>query len=143
MRSFPATRPFRLLMINQTMRTFSKAQFASLFATAVDFGVTVGAGGLLKGWYVAVAALGTVCGGVVHFGLGRHWVFEAQTRRTGAQAARYLVVWVGNLLLNGAGMFAATHWLAVNYLVAKVVVAGLVGCLYNYWVQSHFVFKES
>ena len=125
------------------MRTFSKAQLASLFATAVDFGATAWAGGLLKGWYVAAAALGTVCGGVVHFCLGRHWVFGARGRKTGPQAARYLVVWLGNLLLNAAGMFAATHWLAIHYLVAKVIVAGLVGGCYNYLVQSHFVFKES
>ena len=124
------------------MLTFSKAQLASLFATAVDFGVTVAAGRLLQGWYVAVAVLGTVCGGAVHFCLGRNWVFGARARKTGPQAARYLVIWVGSLLLNGAGVLAATHLLAVNHLVAKAVVAGLVGCSYNYLMQSHFVFKE-
>ena len=124
------------------MLMFSKAQLASLFATAADFGVTAWAGGLLQGWYVPAATLGNVCGGVVHFCLGRNWVFAARARKTGPQVARYLVMWAGSLLLNGAGVFAATHFAAVNYLAAKVIVAGLVGCSYNYLMQSHFVFKE-
>jgi putative flippase GtrA len=123
------------------MHTFSKAQLASLFATAVDFGATAWAGGWLQGGYVAATMLGTVCGGVVHFWLGRNWVFGARAGKTGPQAARYLVIWVGNLLLNGAGVFTATHFLAVNPLVAKAIVAVLVGCSYNYLVQSHFVYK--
>jgi hypothetical protein len=45
-------------------------------------------------------------------------------------------------MTNGAGVLAATHLLMVNHRVAKVTVAVLVTCSYNYFTQSHFVFEE-
>ncbi len=124
------------------MVTFGKAQLASVVATGVDFGATICVGSFLQGWYVATSVLGTVCGGMMHFYLGRNWVFGAQALRTGPQAARYGATWVGNLLLNAAGVYVMTHFLAVNYLAGKTIVSLLLGCSYNYFMQAHFVFKH-
>jgi putative flippase GtrA len=73
-----------------TMLTFSKAQLASLLATAVDFGIAA-AGRLLQPWYVVAAVLGIAAGGVVHFSLGRHWVFGRRGDKVAGQSARYRV----------------------------------------------------
>jgi len=86
-----------------SMRTFSKAQIASLLASGVDFGVTF----LLLQWLgvppVAASARvtfygasGTLCGGVTHFMISRTWVFNAQEQKWVAQLNRYVLVWVGN-----------------------------------------------
>ncbi len=124
------------------MRPFPKAQLASLCATAVDFGVTAWAGGLLQGEYVAAAALGTVGGGVVHFCLGRNWVFGARDGKVAGQAVRYAATWAGNLGLNALGVYALTHGLAIHYLVSKMVISLLLAGSYNYLLHSHFVFRK-
>lgn len=126
------------------MRTFRKAQFASLLATAVDFGITAAAGRLLHPSYVVMAAmLGTGGGGIVHFWLGRHWVFGGRGGKVARQAARYGAVWTGHLLLSAAGVLAATRWLELHHLAGKAIVSLLLATTYNYLLQSHFVFRKS
>jgi putative flippase GtrA len=124
------------------MLTFSKAQLASLLATAVDFGLTTGLGSYLQPPYVT-AKLGTYAGGAVHFWLGRHWVFGGRGGKAGGQAARYGAVWAGNLLLNAAGVLAMVHWAGLHHLAGKAITSLLLATTYNYLLQSHFVFRKS
>jgi putative flippase GtrA len=129
--------------------TFTKAQLASLLATAVDFLVTL----LLvristalsvmqtgNTWYVS-SALGNISGGITYFLLSRHWVFRAGEAKWTGQAGRYLLVWVGNLALNTSVLFLLTHYTGMNYLVAKIGTAVGVAVFYNYLLQKRFVFK--
>jgi putative flippase GtrA len=125
------------------MLTFSKAQLASLLATAVDFGLTAWLGSYLQPPYVAASVLGTCGGGMLHFWLGRHWVFRGRGSKIAWQAARYGAVWTGNLLLNGAGVLVAAHWAGLHHLVGKAIVSLLLATTYNYLLQSHFVFQKS
>ena len=131
-----------------SMRTFSKAQIASLLASGVDFGVTF----LLLQWLgvppVAASArvtfygaTGTLCGGVTHFMISRTWVFNAQEKKWVAQLNRYLLVWVGNLVLNVSGLYLLTRYTDINHMIAKVVTAIIVAVFYNYVLQKKFVFK--
>jgi putative flippase GtrA len=123
------------------MVTFTKAQIASVLATLVDFLVTFllvqGAGV----WYLAAGAIGTITGGITHFLISRNWVFQAQEAKWHAQARRYLLVWVGNLLLNVSVLFLLTHYTGMNYLMAKIVVSVGLAVFYNYVLQKRFVFK--
>src|SRR5580692_11212169 len=131
-----------------SMRTFSKAQIASLLATGVDFGVTF----LLLRWLgvpSAVAstrvtfygATGTLCGGVTHFMISRTWVFNAQEGKWAAQLNRYVLVWIGNLLLNVSGLWLLTHYTGLKDMFAKIITAVTVAVCYNYVLQKRFVFK--
>lgn len=124
---------------NKHIVTFSKAQVASLLATAVDFGVFL----LLKkvAPVVAAGATGTLCGGVTHFLVSRNWVFSAQEGKWAAQANRYVLVWIGNFLLNVSGLWLVTRYTELDHTLAKVIVAITVAVCYNYTLQKRFVFK--
>ena len=131
------------------MITFTKAQIASILATAVDFAVTFlllqicGAIGIRGMVFAGVAsgAMGTICGGVTHFLISRSWVFNAQEGKWAAQVNRYVVVWTGNLLLNVSGLWLMMHYAGLRPMLAKAIVAVTVAVCYNYVLQKRFVFK--
>jgi putative flippase GtrA len=78
-----------------------------------------------------------------NFYLGRHFVFHASPQSTPVQGARYLLLWLGSMGLNAAGVYLFTQVLHLNYLHSKVVVSLLVGIRFNYLLQRYFVFKKS
>jgi putative flippase GtrA len=130
------------------MITFTKAQLASLLATAVDFLVTF----VLLRWAgippVAASArvtfygvTGTLCGGFTHFMISRNWVFNAQEKKWMAQVNRYVLVWIGNLVLNASGLYLLMRYTSLQPMLAKVISATTVAVFYNYILQKRFVFK--
>ncbi len=124
------------------MITFTKAQLISLLASAVDFGITWLLVALAGAPPVAGGATGTLCGGVTHFMVSRTWVFNAQEKKWTGQLNRYVLVWIGNLVLNVSGLWLLTRYIGLNYLIAKIITAILVAVLYNYQLQKRFVFKH-
>ena len=130
------------------MITFTKAQLASLLATGVDFLITF----VLLRWAgippVAASArvtfygvTGTLCGGFTHFMVSRNWVFNAQEQKWMAQVNRYVLVWIGNLVLNASGLYLLTRYAGIQPMLAKVITATSVAVFYNYTLQKRFVFK--
>ena len=119
-----------------------KAQAAAATGTAVDFLVTIGCVEGLHCWYLLATALGNAAGGLTNFYLGRHLVFKAAQQRARPQGVRYLVVWLGSMLLNAGGVYLLTELLHANYLISKVVVSLVVGIGFNYFMQLHFVFRQ-
>lgn len=124
------------------MITFTKAQLISLLATGVDFGITWLLVALAGAPPVAGGATGTICGGVTHFMISRTWVFNAQEKKWTGQLNRYVLVWIGNLVLNVSGLWLLTRIIGLNYLIAKIITATLVAVFYNYQLQKRFVFKN-
>ena len=123
------------------MHTFTKAQIASILATGVDFGITSLLFRFTGVSIVVCGATGTLCGGVTHFLVSRNWVFNAQEREWAAQVNRYVVVWIGNFLLNVAGLWLFAHFIGIKDMFAKVITAVMVAVCYNYPLQKRFVFK--
>jgi len=130
------------------MITFTKAQLASLLATGVDFLVTF----VLLRWagipsgdasarVTFYGVTGTLCGGFTHFMVSRHWVFDAREQKWLAQVNRYVLVWIGNLVLNASGLYLLTRYTGIQPMIAKVVTATSVAVFYNYILQKRFVFK--
>lgn len=124
------------------MHTFSKAQLISLLASAVDFGVYYLLVSVADAPVVAGGATGTICGGVTHFIISRTWVFDAQEKKWVGQLNRYVLVWIGNLVLNVSGLWLLTHYTKLDYRIAKIIISVLVAVLYNYQLQKRFVFKH-
>lgn len=120
---------------------FIKAQASSLIASGVDFCVTIISVELLLWKAVTAGAVGTITGGIVNFLLGRQWVFKAKNEAIHIQVFRYILVWLGNLGLNIAGMALLVNVLDANYVFAKIFVSVLVGICYNYVLQKKYVFK--
>lgn len=125
------------------MITFLKANIASLVASLSDFLITV----LLVQWcrtnVVMAAAAGTVTGGIVHFLIGRHWVFHAGDESAFRQLGKYALVWGGNLLLNTGGVYVLASLAGLHYTVSKVVTSLMVAFGYNYPLQKNFVFSNN
>jgi putative flippase GtrA len=125
------------------MIRFTKAQIASILATGVDFLVfflLVKKAGI---WNVAGSAIGTICGGIVHFLLSRNWVFRGKEGKWHEQAGRYVAVWIGNLILNTSVFYVFTKYAGMNAQVAKIITATGIAIFYNYFLQKRFVFKQS
>ncbi len=122
------------------MFTFFKANVASLVASAFDYGVTIMAVQIFSINVVIAGIIGTVCGAIIHFIMGRHWVFVAYQSKSSGQAKKYLLIWLGNLVLNATGMYVFTE-MGVNYIITKVGTSILVGWTYNYPLQKGYVFK--
>lgn len=140
------------------MHPFLKAQASSLTASAADFIATVILKEVFHIWYLAASILGTVTGGIINFLVNRKWVFETggvqslasdgevvltdEKNHLSVQATRYLLVWLGNLALNAAGVYLLTHYMGVSYMISKIFVALIVGFTYNYLLQKRFVFSK-
>jgi len=120
---------------------FVKAQFASLVASVIDFLTTIFLASILKISHLPSSMTGMVVGGICHFTISRKWVFFATDKERIFQIVKYVMVWVGNFALNAAGLYVLLHYSAVNYIVAKALVAIVVGTFYNYALQKRFVFK--
>jgi len=121
--------------------TLLKAQLSSLVSTITDFLLThflTEAAGI---WYLISSVIGTTMGGFVNFLLGRHWVFKAKSNPALSQAGKYLVVWIGSLILNTTGVYVFTEILLFHYLVSKVLISLMVGIFFNFLLQKMFVFK--
>jgi putative flippase GtrA len=123
------------------MATFIKAQAASFTATVVDFTITVLLKEVFHCWYLVASIIGTVSGGVVNFLMNRSWVFQAHNKRIHFQALKYILVWIGNLVLVSGGVFVLTNYGGFSYIVSKITVSLIVGIFYNYVLQKRFVFK--
>jgi putative flippase GtrA len=124
------------------MKTFARAQVASLVASLVDFWVTIFLKEGLGFWYVWASATGTIAGGVTNFSMGRKWVFKSYSRQAEIQMLRYLIVWTGYLLLTTSGVYLLTHYTPMTYLVSKVIVSLFMAISYNYPLQKKFVFSK-
>ena len=123
------------------MLTFTKAQLISLLATGIDFGVSFLLVKVMGAPYLAGSATGTITGGTTHFLISRNWVFSAQEKKWTGQLSRYLLVWIGNLILNVSGLYLLVHFAGMNFMIAKIVIATSIAVFYNYVLQKRFVFK--
>ena len=114
-----------------------------MIASGVDFLTTIACVSLGHFWYLSASVTGAIGGGVVSFGLSKSWVFAQSNQPVGSQLGRFVLVWLGNAGLNAAGLFVATQFMGIQYLVAKTGIAILVGVSYNYIFQKDFVFSLS
>lgn len=123
------------------MVTFVKAQAASLAATIVDFSVFIILTEWFDCWYLGASITGTITGGITNFMLGRVWVFDATEKKIPFQAFKYILVWIGNLVLVSVGVFLVKEYICFTPLASKIIVSLIVGFTYNYLLQKKFVFK--
>ncbi|RDC55847.1 GtrA family protein [Pedobacter chinensis] len=122
------------------MITFFKAQASSLAASATDFFITALTVSVFGWWYLTGSIIGTVSGGIINFYINRNWVFNAGLKKVYPQMIRYVLVWVGNLLLVTIFVYLLTHFFNYNYLLSKIAVSIVMGLSYNYYMQKQFIF---
>jgi putative flippase GtrA len=122
------------------MVTFIKAQAASILGSIADYAVTIFLVELLHCWYLVANLAGNIIGGSAQFLLCRNWVFRVSGNKMRSQALKFILVFVGNLILSAAGVYSLTHYLRVNYIISKTMTSILLGVSYNYIMQKQFVF---
>ena len=130
--------------IKHELWTFAKAEMSASAASCVDFGLAISLTylGLLTYGYANI--VGVVCGGLTNFMLNSRYVFSQTGRGKKALAERYLVVWIGSMLLNGGGTNLLT-WLAGGksyFVIVKCLVALAVAFGFNYPLQRGWVFRQ-
>ena len=96
------------------MSTFIKAQASSILASFFDLLTTVVCKEFFYFWYVIASLIGTIIGGTTNFALGRAWVFNRKDKNVPVQAAKYFIIWNGNLLLSTLGVFVVTHYAGLS-----------------------------
>ncbi|MEO6731999.1 MAG: GtrA family protein [Ferruginibacter sp.] len=124
------------------MKTFLKANAASLIASFCDYLGTIILKQFLQFDPVFASVSGTVFGGVVNFLIGRYWVFQSENTPVLHQGKRYLIAWTGNLILNALGVYLLIRLGGVHYIIAKVATSLTVAFAYNYPIQKNYVFKK-
>jgi putative flippase GtrA len=118
----------------------ARHQLGALGATLVDFATMIACvhAGLTP---VAGTALGAGVGAAANFALGRYWVFPAGLPgRARRQAIRYALVSLSSLALNTLGELLLHDVAHMQYVLARVVVAGAVSLAWNFPLQRGWVF---
>ena len=80
---------------------FIRAQFSSQVASATDFLVTILLVKLFRVYYVYATFTGSVCGGIVNCIINYKWTFKSKECKKRHVIVKYLLVWIGSILLNG------------------------------------------
>ena len=122
------------------MITFIKVQAASILGSMADYLVTIFLVEYFDCWYLIANAAGNICGGSIQFFLCRSWAFKSEKGRIRVQIMKFILVFIGNLILSAAGIYFFTHYLQINYIISKTLTSILLGISYNYYMQKHFVF---
>lgn len=130
-----------MVISKNALASFFKYNVVALIATSVDFLVLISLTELAGFWYLISAFLGAVAGGFVGFVLERNWTFMSTSGSISKQAAKYILVSIGSILLNTLGLYLIVELSALPYIYAKVIVATLVGVGFNFFMHKYYIFK--
>lgn len=99
-------------------------------------------------------AIGATLGGVVNCVANFHFTFHAKNCPWKAVIVKYIMVWVGSLLLNSFGteglylLLNKWEWLETigfkpdgYYAAARLIVSGVVSLFWNILLQAKFVYR--
>lgn len=134
---------------------FLRSSMSSQIASWIDLGSSIGLVALGVSKWVATP-VGAVIGGVVNCLINYRFTFRATDCSLRSVAVKYLMIWLGSLLLNtvGTGLLANAldtwHLLEMlgftnvgSFAVARVVVSLVVSLAWNYLMQKNFVYRHS
>jgi len=112
-------------------------------ATAIDLFLLFFLTDIVKLWYIhsAVFAFGTSF--FLSFYLQKYWTFEDKREHLKTkQMLMYFLVASSNLLLNTFGLFLLVHFFHFYYLLAQLLVVGVLG-IGSFLVYNILIFKKS
>ena len=135
---------------------FMRAQFSSQIASISDFIITILLVKLFGIYYVYATFLGSVCGGIVNCVVNYKWTFKSRECKKRYVFFKYVLVWIGSIVLNTYGTYFLTetiskspwvreilkHYIDDVFVFSKIVVSLLVGFLWNYNLHRIFVYKN-
>jgi putative flippase GtrA len=107
------------------LRQFFSFAGIGLIATAIQYGVLIGAVELLRVSPVVGSTAGFAISAVTNYILNYYYTFRS-TRSHMSAAARFAVIAFIGLLINGVIMAALTQWLRVPYILAQLTATAVV-----------------
>lgn len=122
-------------------KTFLRAQVVSLTATSVDFSISLLLHDLLEIYYVTATSMGSACGAVTSFLLGRNWAFLNKKGKLRKQVFRFLIINLFSIFFNSTAVFFFKENFHLSFIASRVIVALLVGIFFNFLMNRYFVFK--
>jgi len=122
------------------MNSFVRLQLASIVGSLVDFSSTWLWVTVFDAWYVGATIVGNILGGTILFILCRNWVFKKFSGAIPFQAAKFVLVFAGSIILTTLGIYLLTHFLRLPYMVSKIICSVILGLSYNYILQAKYVF---
>ncbi len=128
--------------IRRSVLTFTKAQCSAWVASSVDFATTILLAQIVEIWYAYATLCGSVFGGITNCAINYKWVFHAFGLKKKYVAVRYILVWIGSIVLNTYGTYSMTEQTGLNFMFSKAIVAALVAIFWNYQMQRIFVFHH-
>lgn len=123
-----------------SMQAFIKTQAALIVGSLADFCTTFLLVDILHCWYIAGSAAGNITGAAFQFLLSSQWVFVNNGKNTKLRLTRFIVMWLGSLILFAIGVYVLTHYVGLYYLLSKLIVSVLLGTTYTYLLSKKFVF---
>jgi len=128
--------------IKKEVTTFMKAQGSAIFATGCDYFMRLMLDKVIGTSYVWATFLGAVFGGIVNCCINYRWVFSGNDNRKRDVAWRYLVIWLGSVILNTAGTAFFKEVVGIKAYYAMLLTSALVAIGWNYTMQRWFVFRK-
>ena len=135
-------------MKRNVVSQFIRAQLSSASATGIDYVVTAALFQFCSVGYVWATLIGAMCGGIFNCVVNYKWTFRGSERSKRAIAMRYLIVWIGSIVLNTLGVSVVAPLLASSsvglgsLMSAKVIVSLLVGFFWNFLMQKNWVYRR-
>ncbi len=135
---------------------FIRAQFASQIASLCDFTITILLAKLVGIYYVYATFIGSVCGGLVNCFVNYKWTFKIKECKKTHVFFKYILVWIGSILLNTWGTYLLTEAIVRSrwvqealkpyiddlFVCSKGLVSLIVGFTWNYHMQRTFVYRN-
>ena len=120
--------------------TFLKVQAASIIGSFVYFITTFLSVDFFHFPHLPGVFIGNIFGGTAQFILCRNWVFKSGDGKILMRILKFVLVWLGNLMLSEAGVYFFTHFLKLDYKISVIATSVFLGVSYNYVMQKKFVF---
>lgn len=122
-------------------KSFIRSITNSLFATFVDYVVTILLASYFQLYYLSATFIGNIFGAVTSFLIGRHWVYKKKNSRWQKQVIRFVIINLLSIYLNTTGVYFLIENFDMNLIWAKTWIAIGVGIFFNFIMQKYFVFK--
>lgn len=131
-----------LLYIEKNKKIF-RFIISGASATAVDIFLLFYLTEIVGLWYIHSAVLAFGASFFVSFYLQKYWTFEDNRKhvRTRQMLMHFLVAST-NLSLNTFGLFFLVHFLHVHYLLAQLLVVGVLG-IGSFLMYNIVIFKKT
>lgn len=132
-----------------------KASITSMVSAIVDFGVSLATFASSLCSSGVAASFGAISGGIVNCTMNYQWTFRHSESQLRCVVTKYVLVWVGSLLLNTFGTMLMTNLLLscplldlldisrnMRFSIARLLVSGAVSIFWNLRLQHDFVFRK-